>query len=160
MRIRAKPKKPIRKEKIKKEYILYGGENFKTISDYFLEEEIDFNEVIFRNPKIYCSSGWDEREEAVFLYYKPESDEEYSLRIKCFEEQLESYNRWFEKNKEKIKAEQQKREERKTKELKKDLEKYQKRLENLTNEYDRQKKKDAKFLLRTIEKIQKELVDE
>jgi hypothetical protein len=117
MRLRRKPKKPVRIIRQEQVIKLYD-------SDYLdLLEGIDLGSATFhhdRNSYDSCST--------YVSSYRSETDEEFTKRMARYEKNLAAYNKWERDNKEAIEKEKKKRKKKAAKTARKDLEKERERL--------------------------------
>jgi hypothetical protein len=133
-KIRLEPKKPTEKT-IKKQHIdIYDDESLSSIVSS-IPENISFDDITFH-------ITYDDDYETAFIEYTvEETDEEFAIRVKRYDEQIVIYNKWLEENKEQLeireKEQKEKREKQKENELakiEKDINRLQKQAEKLKKE--------------------------
>ena len=140
IKMKPKPKRPDRNEKIRQTYRIYeDGEPLKAVVKWIEDLGADLNDVFF---------GSDGDYDGCYTHYLwmlvPESEESYSNRLEAYRRRLEKYNKWYLENKNLIEQEIARRAqaatekaEKKNKKRKGDIEKEVKQLEKELEKLER-----------------------
>ena len=141
MRIKSKPKKPVRKKNIREYYEIYDG---NTLSDIILkiDSNIDLSDVRFS----VSYDRWDEEADVAIHLIRDETDEEFEKRMQSYNKRLASYNEWYDKNKDQIEEELAKRAELKKQKETHKAEQQQKQAEKKIKEAEKEIKRLKKIL--------------
>lgn len=103
IQLKHKPKKPIKKEKIYKEYIINDDSTIQDLIDNNIPLSAKFNITIE-------TDYYNSYEAKVYLSYETEeSDESFQYRINEYVNKKQEYDKWYEKNKEDIEYTKQQR---------------------------------------------------
>jgi len=142
MRLRNKPKMPVLKPKVRVSHSIDDGDSLQSIVGFF--EGCDLSKV-YLNAE--CShSYYDDEIVMRFATSRPETTEEFAVRMDTYNRQLEIYNKWYGDNKEEIEKEVAVRKEKAEEKFYKDKLKEKKRLEKERNKMARELAKLEKML--------------
>ena len=117
MKIKNKPKEPVRWKNKQHKKEIFDGESLKFLVDFLANIGIDIE-----NAKIGEASGYWDGYYMTYLYWKSdEPEEEFAARMKTYETKLCSYNEWLEANNAEIEKELEERHNKKVAKQQKEI---------------------------------------
>jgi len=137
MRLKGKPSKPKRKI-VYETYPAYDGTTLQNIVDFFLGN--DFSQVYIDIDKD-CDYGGYCDVTPYFRLKRPETDEEFAVRMETYKKRLATYEEWYKENEEDIKEEKKKRAIAAKEKMLKETAKEKSRLEKMKKNLEKQLKK-------------------
>lgn len=130
-KMRSKPVMPKRKNNYCRSYSIYDGCSLAGVVEHFAGD--DFSKVIFNT----CRGYYDEVE-TDFTIQDLEPEEIFEKRMEDYNKRLAKYNEWYDKNKEKIEEELERRRQAALIKKEKDLQAAKKRAEKELVKIERQ----------------------
>lgn len=128
MKIKSRPKKPVRKDSVEKNMWLDAGYD-QTVAD--LLDRIPPG-VAYENVTLCFYEAGE------INWSSPETDEEFAIRMKAYETKLANYEKWLTENKDAIEKELVQREEEKKEKQAKKVEELKRKLKDAEEELEKE----------------------